>query len=131
MDSKGDFGNGWDLIKDMRILFATAEYFPARGGLQASVDTLIHRLATRGHFCAVLVSAMRRDMIRPKALAKAVSWKLFKRPFFVSDKTFSYPVYRPKNPMEGLSIARRILQRHRRLSSRIGRREPLAGTRTR
>lgn len=108
MDSKGDFENGWLLISGMRILFATVDYFPARGGLQASVHELVHCLKIRGHFCAILVSATRRDMTRPKALVKAVSWKLFKRPFFISDKTFSYPVYRTKNPLESLSIVRRI-----------------------
>jgi len=108
MDSKGDFGNGWDLVKGMRILFATAEYFPARGGLQASVDTLMDWLKIRGHFCAILVNATRRDMIRPKALVKAVSWKLFKRPFSIFDKTYSHPVYRTKNHLESLSIVRRI-----------------------
>jgi glycosyltransferase involved in cell wall biosynthesis len=94
----------------MRILFATMDYFPARGGLQASVDQLIRWLKIRGHFCAVLVSAMRRDLIRPSALVKGISYKLFKRPFFVSDKTFPYPVYRTKNSMESLSIIRRIFK---------------------
>ena len=108
MDSKGDFGNGWDLIRDMRILFATLDYFPAIGGLQVSINELIHWLKIRGHSCAVLVYAVRRDMTRPKALAKAVFSKLFKRPFFISDKTFPYPVYRTKNPLESLSIVRRI-----------------------
>ena len=92
----------------MRILFATVDYFPARGGLQASVDTLIHLLKIRGHLCAILVSATRRDMTQPKALTKAVAYKIFKRPFFILDNRFSYPVYRTKNPLESLSIVRRI-----------------------
>ena len=107
---KGDCANGWGLIRDMRILFATADYFPARGGLQTSVDELIKWLEIRGHVCAILVGAKRRDMTRPKALAKAVSYKLFKRPFFISDKTFSHPAYRTKNPLESLSIVRRIFK---------------------
>jgi glycosyltransferase involved in cell wall biosynthesis len=106
--SKDDFENGWDRAIRMKILFATVDYFPARGGLQASVDKLIHWLKKRGHSCAVLVSAVRRDMIRPKTLAKGISYKLFKRPFFTVDRTFPYPVYRTKNPLESLSIARRI-----------------------
>lgn len=92
----------------LRILFATLDYFPARGGLQASIDKLIHWLKIRGHYCAVLVSATRGDMTQPKALAKAAAWKLFKHPFFISDNTFPYPVFRTKNPLESLSIARRI-----------------------
>jgi glycosyltransferase involved in cell wall biosynthesis len=84
------------------------DYFPARGGLQSSLDKLIHRLQTRGHTCAVLVSATRNDMKHPIGLAKAISWKVFNRPFFMSDKTFSYPVFRVKNPLESLSIARRL-----------------------
>jgi len=108
MDSKGDFGNGSDLIRGMKILFATVDYFPERGGLQASVNELIHHLKIRGHFCAILVSAVRRDMTRPKVLVKAVAYKLFKSPFFISDNTFSYPVYRTKNPLESLSKVRRI-----------------------
>jgi glycosyltransferase involved in cell wall biosynthesis len=94
----------------MRILFATADYFPTRGGLQASVHELIHCLKIRGHSCAILVSAVRRDMTRPRALIKAVVYKLFKRPFLISDKTFSYPVYRTKNPLESLSKLRRIFR---------------------
>jgi len=94
----------------MRVLFATMDYFPARGGLQASVDKLIRWLATRGHSCAILVYATRHDMVQPRALAKAVSWKLFKRPFVISDKTFPYSVYRTKNPLESLSIVRRTFK---------------------
>jgi glycosyltransferase involved in cell wall biosynthesis len=92
----------------MRILFATVDYFPARGGLQASIHELIHCLKTRGHSCAILVSAVRRDMTRPRALVKAVAYKLFKRPFLIYDKTFSYPVYRTKNPLESLSRVRQV-----------------------
>ena len=94
----------------MRILFATVDYFPVRGGLQASIDQLIHWLKIRGHFCGVLVSAVRRDMIRLKTLAKGISYKLFKRPFFTVDRTFPYPVYRTKNPLESLSIVRRMFK---------------------
>lgn len=92
----------------MRILFATEDYFPVRGGLQASVDTLMDWLKIRGHFCAVLVRATHRDMTRPRSLVKTAFWKFFKRPFFISDKTVSHPVYRTKNPLQSLSIVRRI-----------------------
>ena len=80
------------------------------GGFRRASISLFIWLKIRGHSCGILVYAMRRDMIRPRALAKGISYKLFKRPFFISDKTFPYPVYRTKNPLESLSIAKRIFK---------------------
>ncbi len=90
----------------MRVLFVTTDYFPSRGGLQASVDKLIHRLETRGHFCAVLTPATRHNMHQPRVLAKRVIRKLFNRSFVISDNMFSYPVYRAPHPPESLSIVK-------------------------
>jgi glycosyltransferase involved in cell wall biosynthesis len=91
----------------MRVLFATNDYFPKKGGLQASIDKLIQRLVARGHSCAVLVRPVRRNMQQPKILAKRIVRKLFNRPFVISDKTFLYPVYRAPHPPECLTIVNR------------------------
>ena len=87
----------------MRILFATSDYFPERGGLQTSIEKLVHWLNSRGHNCALLVYANRRDLITPKNLCTGFLWKLFRQPFVISDNTFPYPVYRTKTPFEILS----------------------------
>jgi hypothetical protein len=88
----------------MRVLISTKEFFPARGGLQASVDKLARRLATRGQYCAVLTQIPLREKRQPRILAARTVKKLFNRPVVINDKTFSYPVYRIQNPSEGLPI---------------------------
>ena len=94
----------------MRILFATLNYFPDRGGLQTSIEKLIHWLNLRGHFCSLLVYAKRRDLITPTGLLKGAYGKFLKRPFVFHDKTFSYPVYRTKTPFESLSTLRQTFK---------------------
>ena len=94
----------------MRVLIATQDYFPTRGGLQASVDTLVQGLITHGHVCAVLIKTTRRDMRNFMGLAKRVARKLFKSPIIVSDRTFPYPAYRTPLPRESLTTVRRIFK---------------------
>ncbi len=91
----------------MKLLFATEDYFPKRGGLQESTHKLIHWLSSRGHGCEVLVRATRYDLIKPSTLVKGLAWKLFNRPFFMVDKSFPYPIYRTKNPAESLALIKR------------------------
>jgi glycosyltransferase involved in cell wall biosynthesis len=91
----------------MRVLISTKDFFPARGGLQASVDKLARRLATRGQYCAVLTQIPLHEKRQPRVLAERIAKKLFNRPVVISDKTFSYPVYRILNPPEGLPIVKK------------------------
>ena len=94
-------------VHQMKLLFATEDYFPERGGLQESTHKLIHWLLSRGHDCEVLVRAKRRDLVRPKTLVQGLAWKFFNRPFLMRDHGFPYPLYRTKTPAESLAVITR------------------------
>lgn len=99
-------GCGWG--KHMKILFATNDYFPQTGGLQASIHDLIPRLEDLGHSCAVLIPATPKDLKRPAVMAKRIIRKLIKRPFIIHDRKLPYTVFRAPHPPENLSMVKDI-----------------------
>ncbi len=90
----------------MRVLFTLRDFFPLRGGLQASVDKIIRQLAVPGHDCAVLTQIHKRDARRKDVLTRRIARKIYKRPVIIDDRTFDYPVYRILNPVESLPVIR-------------------------
>jgi hypothetical protein len=106
-DLKSDSKNNSERISSMRVLIATQDYFPARGGLQSSTDTLVRGLAARGHVCAVAIKTAGRDLSNLKGYFKRLARKLFNIPIVISDRTFPYPAYRVPIPLESLSAVKR------------------------
>jgi len=88
----------------MRVLFTIKDFFPLRGGLQASVDKIIRQLVVRGNDCAVLTQIRKQERNKKRVLTERIARKLFKRPIVINDQTFDYPVFRILNPAESLPI---------------------------